>query len=102
MFVAIVKQKATAINPMKLIFMQSNKRFKALCDRMGFEIVPIATMVDSKLTRRPDIEAVLYHESFVMVIPKKMYFNIGFDIGGRPMRTYWEAEHRLYQYKYGK
>lgn len=84
--------------------MQSNKRFKQLCDKLGFEIVPVATMIDWKLTRRSDIEAVIYHENFVMVVPKKIYLSTYpyMDIGGRPLRTYWEAEHRLYQYKYGQ
>ena len=84
--------------------MPSTKRFKKLCRRLGFEITPVATMVDWKFTRRSDIETVIYHENFVMVVPRKMYATEypHNDIGGRPLRNYWQAEHRLFQYKYGK
>ena len=75
-------------------------RFRKKAEKLGCKIVPIATKVNGKLTRRPDILGVERHGEFVMVIPRRIY---GFpnkdykDLGGRPHPDYFICEKTLYQ-----
>lgn len=79
------------------------KRFKSLAERLGCKIVPVATRVNNRLTRRPDIMGVEKHGEFVMVIPKRIY---GFpnashvDLGGRKHPDFFECERILYKKLY--
>jgi hypothetical protein len=80
-------------------------RFKLLCERLGYKIVPIATRVNGTLTRRPDIVGVDYHGDFVMVVPKRMY---GFpnkshrDLNNYQHPDYFTCEKTLYLKTYGE
>jgi len=80
-------------------------RFKKLCERLGYKIVPIATKVNGVLTRRPDIVGVDYHGDFVLVVPKRMY---GFpnkshrDLLNMQHPDYFTCEKTLYLKTYGK
>ena len=74
-------------------------RFKKLCQRLGYKIVPIATRVNGVLTRRPDIVGVDYHGEFVMVVPKRMYGFPNFthrDLNGFQHPDYFTCEKTLY------
>jgi len=83
------------------------KRFKKLAERHGYKIVPVATKVNGRLTRRPDIMGVDYRGRFIMVIPKRMY---GFpleahkDLSGYTHPDYFSCEETLTSRKmvYGK
>jgi hypothetical protein len=81
------------------------QRFKQLCERLGYKIVPIATKINGILSRRPDIVGVDYHGEFVMVVPKRMY---GFpnkshrDLVGMQHPDYFTCEKTLYLKTYGK
>jgi len=76
-----------------------SNRFKKICDKLGCKIVPIATRVNNKLTRRPDILGVERHGEFVMTIPRRMY---GFpsqshtDLGGRQHPDFFSCEITIY------
>lgn len=75
------------------------KRFKKLCDKYGYKIVPVMSRVNWNLTRRPDILAVEKHGQWVMTIPKRMYSRRFFthnDLAGRQHPSYFECEHKLY------
>lgn len=79
-------------------------RFKKLCKRLGYKIVPIATKVNYRLTRRPDIVGVERHGEFVLVVPKRMY---GFpirahrDLNGWQHPDYFTCEKTLFEKTYG-
>ena len=85
--------------------MPNSKRFKNLAERLGCKIVPIATKVNYKLTRRPDILGVEKHGEFIMVIPKRLYAfpNASHrDLGNRPHPDYFTCEKILYKKLYEK
>ena len=94
---------------MKMIFvlMLQNKRFKKLCKRFGYKIIPIASKINWKLQKRTDIVGIDYHGDFIMVVPRKMY---GFpirshrDFNGFQHPDYFTCEATLYgkTYIYGK
>ncbi len=86
---------------MKKIFMltKASKRFKEKAEKLGCYIVPVANKVNGKLTRRPDILAVMRRNEWVMTIPRHMYGvpNRGYkDLGGRPHPDYFICEKILY------
>ena len=73
-------------------------RFKKLCDRLGYKIVPLTAFINGRLTKRADIQAVTYQGDLIMVVPKRMY---GFiiddytDFGGNKLPDYFNCEATL-------
>lgn len=75
-----------------------HKKFKALCERYGYKIVPVMTRVNGLLTRRPDIQAVEKYHEWVATVPKLMYANRmpgHVDLGGREHPGYYECEQKI-------
>lgn len=76
-----------------------HRRFKRLCDRYGYKIVPAMTFVNGILTKRSDIQAVEKYHEWIQTIPKEMYAERQpnhADLGGRQHPSYFECEHKLY------
>ena len=83
--------------------MASSTRFKALVEKHGCKVVPVATRINGVLTRRPDIEAVEFHKQFVMTIPRRMYWTRSkyhTDLGGRTLWDYFECEQYFFNKLY--
>lgn len=74
---------------------------------MGYKILPVASKMNGRLCRRPDIKGVYYHGEFVMTIPERMY---GFrskrhrDLNGIEQPDYFYCEALLFRQTmhYGK
>ncbi len=78
---------------------KASRRFKEKAEKLGCKIAPVANKVNGKLTRRPDILAVIRRNEWVMTIPRHMYSlpNRGYkDIGGRQHPDYFVCEKILY------
>jgi len=74
-------------------------RFKKLCKRYGYKIVPVMTQINGTLTRRSDILAVEKYHEFIETIPKEMrHFRMTghVDIGRREHPGFYECEQKLY------
>lgn len=76
-----------------------HKRFKRLCKRYGYRIVPAMTRVNGTLTRRPDIQAVEKYHEWIQTIPTEMrHFRMSshVDLGGREHPGFYECEAKIY------
>lgn len=74
-------------------------RFKKLCDRYGYRIVPVATKVNGTLTRRPDILAVEKYHEWVQTIPTDMRRKrtmLHVDLQGLQHPSFYECEQKIY------
>lgn len=74
-------------------------KFKRVCDRYGYKIVPVMTKVNGTLTRRPDILAVEKYHEHIVTIPKEMRhwrLENHTDLGGRQHPDFFECEAKLY------
>ena len=74
------------------------RKFKQLCERYGYKIVPVMTQVNGLLTRRPDIQAVEKYHEWITTIPTRMYqhrMENHVDLGGRQHPDYFECEQKI-------
>ena len=75
-------------------------RFSKLCERLGYKLVPIASKINGRVQRRPDILGVDYHGDFIMVVPRIILpFSNRFhcDLNGIQHPNYFGCEQMLYQ-----
>jgi hypothetical protein len=83
----------------------NSKRFKRLCQRFGYRVVPITSRINGMFERRPDVMGVDNHGEFVMVVPARIY---GFpimsykDLLGATQPDYFACEKTLLMKHYGK
>lgn len=76
-----------------------SKRFKKLCDRYGYQIVPVMTRVNGHLTQRSDILRVEKYHEFVTTIPTEMrHFPMQghTDLAGNTHPGFFECEQKIY------
>jgi len=76
-----------------------HRRFKKLCDRYGYKIVPVMTRVNGMLTKRPDIVAVEKYHEWVATVPTEMpaeRMHGHTDLNGIPHPSFFECEQKIY------
>lgn len=84
---------------------KNSLRFKKLCARFGYKVVPITSRINGMFEKRPDVVGVDNHGEFLMVVPRRMY---GFpiqahrDLLGARHPDYFECEKTLLMKYYGK
>jgi len=75
-------------------------RFKKLCARLGYKLTPLSANINFRTQRRPDLQSVVYHGDYIMVVPKIM---LAFpnryhrDLLGIQLPDYFSCEKTLYE-----
>ena len=75
-------------------------RFKKLCKRLGYKLTPLSATINFRLQRRPDLQSVVYHGDYILVVPRIMlpfpnrYHR---DLLGIQLPDYFTCEKILYE-----